>query len=412
MNVLYIDHYAGSIEMGMEFRPYYFSKEWAKMGHSVTIVSSTYSHLRRKNPLASKDFEISEDSGVKYCWIKTVRYNSNGIKRGISLIQFVGKLFLHVRKLINTFEPDIVICSSTYPLDTFVGQRIKKVSKKKVKLIHEVHDMWPASLYELRDMSKKHPVVKVMGFAEKSFCKNSDYVVSILPAAKPFLMKTGMDESKFRFIPNGVYLDEWANPIELDETIKKHLQNEKKAGKTNICFFGSIHKTYNLDKLINSVIEREYDDISLTIVGPGIDRIELESASKNAGKSIRFFDPIPKRMIPSLLEYVDFVFIGISNPVISKYGVGMNKLIDSMMGAKPIIYMVEDPMNTIEHYQCGIKVKENTVEALSMAIDNALKLSEDDRKLMGENAKETVLKYYNYSETSKVFANLFDEPIS
>ena len=37
MNILYIDHYAGSPEMGMEFRPYYFAREWEKLGHGVRV---------------------------------------------------------------------------------------------------------------------------------------------------------------------------------------------------------------------------------------------------------------------------------------------------------------------------------------------------------------------------------------
>ncbi len=32
MNILLINHYAGSPELGMEFRPYYMAKEWVKMG--------------------------------------------------------------------------------------------------------------------------------------------------------------------------------------------------------------------------------------------------------------------------------------------------------------------------------------------------------------------------------------------
>ena len=49
MNILYIDHYAGSPDMGMEFRPYYLAREWIKMGHQVTIVAGDYSHLRSEN---------------------------------------------------------------------------------------------------------------------------------------------------------------------------------------------------------------------------------------------------------------------------------------------------------------------------------------------------------------------------
>ena len=50
MNILIINHYAGSPEMGMEFRPYYLAREWQKLGHKVLIVGGTYSHLRKKQP--------------------------------------------------------------------------------------------------------------------------------------------------------------------------------------------------------------------------------------------------------------------------------------------------------------------------------------------------------------------------
>lgn len=57
MNILYINHYAGSPEMGMEFRPYYFSREWIKMGYNVRIIAGDYSHLRIKNPKVENDFQ-------------------------------------------------------------------------------------------------------------------------------------------------------------------------------------------------------------------------------------------------------------------------------------------------------------------------------------------------------------------
>ena len=49
MNILLINHYAGSPELGMEFRPYYMAKEWVKMGHQVLIVGGSFSHLRKYN---------------------------------------------------------------------------------------------------------------------------------------------------------------------------------------------------------------------------------------------------------------------------------------------------------------------------------------------------------------------------
>ena len=59
MNIILMDHYAGSPEMGMEFRPYYMAREWVRMGHNVRIVAGSYSHLRIKNPKVDKDFSVS-----------------------------------------------------------------------------------------------------------------------------------------------------------------------------------------------------------------------------------------------------------------------------------------------------------------------------------------------------------------
>ena len=64
MNILYIEHYAGSDEFGMEFRPFYMAREWVKLGHKVTILASDFSHLRKKNPTIQQDFTTIMQEGV------------------------------------------------------------------------------------------------------------------------------------------------------------------------------------------------------------------------------------------------------------------------------------------------------------------------------------------------------------
>ncbi len=76
MNILYINHYAGSPEMGMEFRPYYLAKEWIKMGNNVRIVAADFSHLRIRNPIVDTDFQEEVIDGITYNWVKTGSYKS------------------------------------------------------------------------------------------------------------------------------------------------------------------------------------------------------------------------------------------------------------------------------------------------------------------------------------------------
>ena len=107
MNILLINHYAGSPELGMEFRPYYMAKEWVKAGHQVLIVGGSFSHLRKVQPQGKEDLI----EGIHYRWVKLNAYKGNGIGRIRSMFSFVSKLWWGYKKYIGDFEPNVVIAS-------------------------------------------------------------------------------------------------------------------------------------------------------------------------------------------------------------------------------------------------------------------------------------------------------------
>ena len=71
LNFLIINHYAGAPGLGMELRPYYFARELIKKGHKVTIVASSYSHYRAKQPKVDNELEKEIIESISYYWIKT-----------------------------------------------------------------------------------------------------------------------------------------------------------------------------------------------------------------------------------------------------------------------------------------------------------------------------------------------------
>ena len=190
MNILYINHYAGGLKYGMEFRPYYLAREWVEKGHRVRIVAGDYSHLRTENPNVEKDFQIDMVDGIEYQWVRSGQYAGNGVGRLLSMIRFISKLYFNVNRMIDDFNPDVVISSSTYPLDAFPAKKI--ADSVHAKYVHEIHDMWPITPMELYGMSKWHPFVMIMQIGENYFCRYADKVVSILPCAKEYLVQHGM----------------------------------------------------------------------------------------------------------------------------------------------------------------------------------------------------------------------------
>lgn len=405
MNILYINHYAGSLDMGMEFRPYYLSREWVKNGHSVRIIAGDYSHLRIHNPNISRDFEEQSIDGIDYTWIKTGVYEGNGVKRALSMLRFTGKLWLNARTIAKRWKPDVVIASSTYPLDTYPAQRIRKFCKAKV--IHEVHDMWPITLIELGGMSRYNPFVIMMQIAENSFCRNSDYVVSLLCAAKDYFISHGMKPEKFRNVMNGIVLDEWNSPKEIPEEHRAVLDKLAEEGKYVICFFGSITKSYAIDYLIEAIRKIDNKQIAAVIVGEGNQKEELINKSKNL-TNVYFLDKIRKSAVPDLLKRVDCCYVGALRNDMFRFGICMNKLFDSMMSGKPLLYAVEAPNNFVEDYSCGVSVEPEDADALAAGIKKLISLSQEERDRMGQNGRNAVLEHYTYEKLARQFEDVFE----
>ncbi len=405
-NILLINHYAGSPDMGMEFRPYYFAREWVKKGYRVDVIAASYSHLRISNPKINKDFEEQIIDGIHYHWIHTISYEGNGGKRALTMFQFVGKLWFNAKNIAQKFQPDVIITSSTYPLDTYVGQRIKKYTRGKGKLIHEIHDMWPIVPVEIGGMSPKHPFIKIMQKAEKSFCCNSDAVVSLLPCAEKYLIKRGLRQGKFVHVPNGILEEEWLNITPLPEKMQQELTGIKKNHKFLICFFGSITISYALDYLIDAMKQFNNTEVGLLIVGNGNYKNKL--VERAAGmNNIYFFESISKKSVPVLLSQVDIIYIGAINSRMFRFGICMNKLFDSMMSGKPILYAVHAPNNYIKDYHCGISVTPESTEALVEGIQKLIGMPKEKLESMGKNGKDAVMQNFTIPVLSEKFERAF-----
>ena len=115
MNIVYINHYAGSVYHGMEYRPYYMAREWVRLGHDVTIIAASVSHLRQNNPVIHGNIEEEVLDGIRYLWCRTPSYDGNGVGRVVNIFLFLWRLFSSELESKITKTPDLVIASSTYP---------------------------------------------------------------------------------------------------------------------------------------------------------------------------------------------------------------------------------------------------------------------------------------------------------
>ncbi len=399
MNILYINHYAGSIYHGMEYRPYYLAREWVRQGHNVTIVASNFSHIRKKNiDMAANQNYLSERiDGINYIWCKTPEYGKNGIKRFINIFSFLNKVKGIRNKLIAEFSPDIVIASSTYPFDTKISYQIAK--RSNAKFVYEIHDLWPLTPVEVGGMPKWHPVIVAMQRAENFGYANADKVVSLLPNADEYMVKHGMKPDKFVHISNGVVVDDWINakekmPNELQNLISRLRDVEK---KFIVGYAGGMGESNALEYLLRAGKLLTDKPIAFVLVGDGMLKTEFqEQVKKENLTNFHFMPAISKLEVPSFLKSCDALYIGFKKLPIYRFGVCPNKLFDYMLAEKPIIHSVTAGNDIVKEADAGISIEAEDVAAIAKAIEDLTKMDKALLAKFGRNGYNYVLKNHDY----------------
>ena len=403
MNILLINHYAGSDYHGMEFRPYYMAREWKSMGHNVTILGADFSHLRKKNPVVQEDFQEEIIDGITYVWVKTPEYKGNGVGRIKNISTFMWKLRCNYKKIADKYKPDAVIASSTYPLDIYPAHRIAK--RCNAKLCFEIHDLWPLSPMEIGGFSEKNPAIIVLQRAEDFAFKNSDVIVSILPDADKHIKERGFSTDKFVYVPNGIIVnDEEKNPP-MEKTIER-LQELKEQGYFLVGYTGNHSPANVLDTLIDAGKNTTDEKVKYILIGNGNVKDELiEYAKSNNVTNVEFLDPILKDNLDNALQLLDVCFISLKKQNLFNYGVSPNKLFDYMMAARPVIYAVEASNDPVKDCGCGITVPAEDPKAVAEAVIKIKNLTDEEKREMGQKGKEYVLENHMYHPLAEKFLN-------
>ena len=409
MKLLLVNHYAGSPLHGMEFRPYYLAREWVRAGHSVQIVAASHSHVRSSQPELDGAARLDETiDGVAYRWYATPRYAGNGMGRVRNIAAFLWALRRDAPQLVHEFAPDIVIASSTYPLDIWVARHIAR--RANAKLVHEIHDLWPASPVELAGMSPRHPFIRLCQRAEDAACRDADVVVSMLPRVADHLAAHGLDLRKRHIVPNGIALDEWTPPFTaLAPALADRLDALRGAGRCIVGYAGSHGLPNALDALLDAAALLKNAPISFVLVGDGHEKARLAQRVRDEGLGhVLLFEPIAKAQIPALLARFDIAYIGWQRVPIYRFGIAPNKLMDYMRAGRAVLHSVEAGNDPVAEAGCGLTVAPESAAAVAEGLRRLAALTADDRAALGERGRRFVVAHHTYP----VLAQRFIEAVS
>lgn len=404
MNILLINHYAGSVRHGMEYRPYYLAREWVRSGHRVQILAASHSHVRQHNPSLDRADRFDETiDGIGYTWFATPDYRGNGMGRFFNIATFVLRLFRESRTIAQRFAPDVVIASSTYPLDIFPAHRIAHLAD--ARLFFELHDLWPLSPVELSGYSRWHPFILLLQAAENHACRHADAIVSILPKVASHLQAHGMAPDKLHIVPNGADPAEWSQetpclPNELNACLTRLREQQ-----TFVVGYAGSHGTANaLGYLLDAARLLQNQPVAFVLVGTGPDKVRLlQRAQELRLSSVHFFDPIAKAHIPAFLRAIDVAYIGWQRQPLYRFGIAPNKLIDYMMAARPILHAVEAGNDLVAEAGSGLTVIPECPHAVADGVQTLMHLAPEARLAMGLRGRQFAVDHLSYTVLGRRF---------
>ena len=387
-NIWIINEYAGTPNHGMEFRHYYLGKELVKLDDTVTVISSSYSHLFKNLPAKRKE----TIDGVNFLWMKTINYGtSHDRRRVLKWFLFSFKVFFLPLTL---KKPDVIIVSPMAPFPIFPAWVLSKLYG--AKLIYEVKDIWPLSLIELGGFKPTHPFMRFMAWFERFALNKSDVIVSNLQNYGEHIKSLGIDRD-FEWISNGVDLDELSN-IAL---LSKEIEDQLPIDKFIVGYTGTIGVANALDSFLEAAkLLGDRKEIAFVLVGGGQEQENLMKNYSNLD-NIHFVKAIAKKEVQNMLTHFEVCFIGLQKENLFKYGVSPNKLYDYMYSAKPIIFSIEAGKNIVDVSGCGISTPAQDPQAVANAIVELFNIPALQREFMGQKGKAYVLEHFTYEKLAK-----------
>jgi glycosyltransferase involved in cell wall biosynthesis len=385
-----INQYAGSSKHGMTFRSYFLAKQFIKK-YEVNIFSASFSHVMSNPPEVLKNTTENID-GITYHWIKVFKYTkSKSISRVISMFLFLFKLFFYSTSKFK--KPDVIIVSSISPLPIWKAYLWSK--KYKAKLIFEVRDIWPLSLIEIGGFKNSHPFIWLLQKTEDFAYKVSDYVVSVLPYAFDHMKNHGLNIERFRYIPNGIEINE--------ESVKVYNNKVFKVG-----YAGTIGIANALDYLIHTSNILKNENIEFHLLGNGPEKSRLIKLVESLGiKNVFFYKSVSKDQVPNFLCKMDALFIGWHKSNLYRFGISPNKIFDYLLSSRPIINSSGAKNKIIKEAKAGFSVEPEDPKAIAEAILKLSKMTLEQRIELGKNGRNYVEKYHSYKKLAIQYESLF-----
>ena len=333
--------------------------------------------------------EVPSD-GIPYVFINCVKYQGNGVRRILNILEFAYKLPTVCKTLV---QPDVLIATSFDPISCFQG--IQYAKKHNIKAIAEIADLWPETLIAYGKAKAKNPIVRLLRALEKKIYVQSDAIVYTMEGAYDYIIEqnwTGIvPKKKVKGINNGIDLSVF------DFNRKTYLVNDSDLlceNKFNVVYTGAIRAVNNLGILLDAAKKIKDPNIQILVWGEGDELDGLkERCIKERITNVKFKGKVEKKYVPFITEKADLNILHNTETPIMRFGLSLNKMFDYLAAGKPILVDFHGNYNPVLDFGAGVETKSNLPEDIAEGIERVAHMNTKDRKELGIAARKAAERY-------------------
>lgn len=380
-------------------RGYLLMKELAKLDHKVIIITSDSNQLAAP-PSLDVDYLFQEIDGIQLCWVRTMKYSiAKSFRRILSWLHFEWRLLWLPKSKLAI--PDVVIVSSLSLLTILNGFWWR--ARYKCRLIFEVRDIWPLTITEEGGFKQSNPFVWGLAVVERLGYRYSDAIVGTMPNLGEHVQNVLGSFRPTHCIPMGVDKSLFASPSVLPHGYEEaNFPN----GKFIVAHVGSIGITNALDTFLECAESMHgSSNIHFLVVGDG-DLREVYRAKFSHLSNLTFAPRVSKSMVQSVLSKCDLLYFSVHVSKVWQYGQSLNKVIDYMMAGKPIVASYTGYPSMINEANCGSYVPAGDVAALQQEVCRYVKMSAQERQMIGLRGRAWLLENRQYPKLAKDYLDI------
>ncbi len=399
--VWYISKYASPLKYGFGSRHFSLAREFNKLGYQTLVLASDANHLAQI-PRFPGVYTRETVDGIDTCWIRTAKYKRiESLRRILSWVDFEAKLLLMPKGRLP--KPDVVIASSLSLLSVLSGAWLKW--RTGAKLLIEVRDIWPLTIVEEGGFSPRNPAVKVLGWLERFGYRRADIVVGTMPNLADHVDNVCGEGIDTRCVPFGYDPELFDNPQPLPDGYVEAL--DIPVGKFVVGYAGSIGTTNALETLIDCAFAMEdHPRVHFLLLGAGDKLEEYKQRTAELG-NVTFATRVAREQVHGVLALADMLYFSVKRSKVWDYGMSLNKLIDYMMSAKPIVGSYSGFPSMINEADCGVFVPADDVPALVEAVEEYAALPAADLAAIGQRGKDWLIANRPYDRVAEQYTELF-----